>query len=134
MYLTVTSLFTGASIFFILGSLSGFAVYLFILRRYVMSKSFQSHEYELRLEEKRKLILQHEADLKIKTNAIQQMIYDAHHKSLNPLYKSMRGLINLLRMVTPDGRAITYLNELEALILKAEEEWLKRFRKFEHLQ
>lgn len=134
MHLTITSLLAGASICFILGSLSGFAVYLFILRRYVMSKSFQSHEYELRLEEKHKLIQQHEADLKTKTTAIQQMVYEAHHKGLNPLYKSMRGLINLLRMVVPPGRGVEYLNELENLILKAENEWLGRVRKFEHLQ
>jgi biopolymer transport protein ExbB/TolQ len=141
MYLTIGVLVLVCLIVLLFGILLGLLVSRDFHRRSARISFSEFQEYESNLEQRRVLIMQQQSELQkykeeleVKTKAIQDMIYNAHHKSFNPLFKTMRGLINLLRLTISNGRAAEYLNELESLILKAEAEWMSRFGKFEKLQ
>jgi hypothetical protein len=73
-------------------------------------------------------------ELRIKTEAIQRIVYDAHHRGLNPIFKTLRGLMQLLQMSSTDIHQREYLALMERQILQAENEELSRTRAVEHLQ
>lgn len=77
---------------------------------------------------------QRDEEVRVKTEAIRDIVYEAHHKGLNPVFKTCRGLIILLRMqnLTPDQEE--YVVMLERQILKAEDEEMKKVDSIEHLQ
>ena len=135
MYVDQTAFITALSIVFVFGSLSAFVAASFILRRYVSLKSYQSLEYELSLEQKRQLILRQREELAEKTEAIQRIVYEANHKGLNPLCKSLRGMLVLIRVSTGNNvRAQEYISLAEQITLKIENEVMREIKEIERLQ
>lgn len=74
------------------------------------------------------------AELTVKTEAIRKIVYDAHHRGLNPIFKTLRGLLILLRMSVKDIHQHEYIVLMERQILQAENEELSRTKAAEHLQ
>ncbi len=134
MYIDQTAAIVALSMVFVFGSLSAFVGASFILRRYVSLKSYQSLEYELSLEQKKQLIAKQREELAEKTAAIQRIVYEANHKGLIPLCKTLRGLLSLIRMSCTNVRAIEYLDKCEQLILKIEAEVMREIKQIEKLQ
>jgi len=134
MYVDQTAAIIALSMVFVFGSLSAFVAASFILRRYVSLKSYQSLEYELKMERTRQLIVQQEKDLKEKTEAIKRIVYEANHKGLNPLCKTLRGILSLIRMACTNQRTIEYIDKAEQLVLKIETEIMREIKQIERLQ
>jgi len=134
MYVTQTAIVVALSMVFVFGSLSAFVAASFILRRYVSLKSYQSLEYELKLEQRRQLILRQREELDEKTEAIKRVVYEANHKGLNPICKTLRGMLNLIRMSCTAPRAIEYLDKAEQLVLGIEREIMREIKQIERLQ
>jgi len=77
---------------------------------------------------------QRESEVKDKTEAIRLIVYEAHHRGLNPVFKTCRGIINVARMEFPDSETMKYWGMVEEQILKAETEEMNRISKIEPLQ
>lgn len=134
MYVEVTTLLVGGLTLSVCILLSASVAFSFILRRYVSLKSFQSVEYELKLEQKRQLIIRQREELALKTEVIQRIVYEANHKGYNPICKTLRGLISLIRMSCSDPRTKEYCDNATDLVLKIEEESMREIKEIEHLQ
>lgn len=133
---------------YVFGLLNGFAGLNYILRHYVSLKAFESLENKELLSNTLKLIedlqnklsvreaelLQHQDELKIKTEAIRQIVFDAHHKKLNPIFKRLLGLMNLLRISATGTTSQEYIQIMDKEIRAAEAEELARVKEIEHLQ
>src|SRR5688572_8594506 len=113
MYVDQTAFIVALSIVFVFGSLSSFVAVSYILPRYVKVKSAEALRYELKLEQKRQLIITQQEEIREKTEAIKSIVYGANHKGLNPLCKSLRGILNLIRMSCTNPRTIEYINKAE---------------------
>lgn len=134
MFVSLTDAVIVLSTVFVCGSLSAFVASSFILRRYVSLKSYQSLEYELKLESKRQLIVQQRQELEVKTKAIQKIVYDSNHKGIWPLCKSLLGMLDLLRMSTADNRSREYIDKSVTIVRQIENEVMKEVREIESLQ
>jgi len=134
MYVDQTAAIIALSIVFVCGTLSAFVAASFILRRYVSLKSYQSLEYELKMERTRQLIVQQQDELKEKTEAIKSIVYGANHKGLNPICKTLRGMLALIRMSCTNQRTIEYIDKAEQLVLKIETEIMREIKQIENLQ
>lgn len=134
MYVDQTTVIIALSMVFVFGSLSAFVAASFILRRYVSLKSYQSLEYELSLEQKRQLIVRQREELQEKTDAIKRIVYEANHKGLNPLCKTLRGMLNLVRLSCTTPRAVEYISKAEELVLSIEQEIMREVKQIERLQ
>lgn len=128
MYLTLGQLLAICSTVFACTLLSAFVVFSRIAQRYSRIQSEAAARHESEIEAKHREVTEHKL-------AIQKIIYDTHHQGLNPLFKTMLGLVNLVRLVVPsDSPALEFLDKLEELIKKYEIEWMNRIKPFEHLQ
>lgn len=134
MYVDQTAAIVTLSIVFVCGSLSAFVAASFILRRYVSLKSFQSLEYELKLEQKRQLIIKQREELAIKTEVIQRIVYEANHKGIWPFCRTLRGMLDLIRMSCTDPRTREYIDKAVELVEKIEHEVMKSIKGIEKLQ
>jgi hypothetical protein len=114
--------------------LSGLLTFASSLRRYTRLKISDRQRLEDASSQRLKLIHELETDVKEKTKAIQDIVYTAHHRGPSPRISSARGLLNLIRLATPDRSVQDYCNMTDEQLIAARKEWIELFKELENLQ
>jgi hypothetical protein len=114
--------------------LSGLLTFASSLRRYTRLKISDRQRLEDASSQRLKLIHELETDVKEKTKAIQDIVYTAHHHGPSPRISSARGLLNLIRLASPDRSVQDYCDMTDEQLIAARKEWIELFKELENLQ
>lgn len=134
MYLEVYQLLLASAIGGLFFWWSGLQTYASSHRRYHRLKVHERTQRDLLLAQRLELIQDLESDVKRKTKAIQDLVYIAHHSGPSPRISTARGLLNLVRLATPDGSVQTYVDMTDKELVAARAEWMAIFQELEKLQ
>ena len=129
------------AVFFTTGFACGLCAMFFTIRhgRNLLSKDALNPSALLKtsfdlIKSLEKQLTHHDQVNRVKTEAIRKIVYDSHHRGLNPILKTLRGLLHLLQLVSKDHQTSEYIALMEEQIVKAEVEEATRIRQIEHLQ
>jgi AMMECR1 domain-containing protein len=149
------------SLAFVFGLLLGGSSVVLIFRKVFQDNSFQMNEYELAITLRKEEVEQQRKLIEEQKQAVQELIYNYHHRDLNPKCKRLRGAIGVSRHITKNIRdylklmsipknnnhyryaelSLKEMDELEVwanvqdkICIEMEEEIINTANKFDHLQ
>jgi len=88
----------------------------------------------MQLEYRRQVAIKHEAEIAIKTEAIRKIVEDTNHRGLWPIFRTLRGILNLVRLACTHPHVSGYITEAEEQIKLAESIVMDEVKKIEPLQ
>lgn len=110
----------------------------YVIHRYKIlvldpNKDFTANSLEL-IKVLEKQLLHRDGELQLKTREIQRFVHEANHRGLNPIFKTLLGLINVLEMTARDKEQREICGMMRKQAEQGNEEEMRRVRTLEHLQ